>query len=330
MHFARIMNLRFLSRLLATASVTLALGATSASAAAADFPNRPVTIVLPFTPGSAGDVVVRAVAERLKDKWQQPVIVDYKPGGNTMIATNFVAKARPDGHTLGVAGANLAANPVFFKQVIYDLRELQPVTQLVDVEMVIVARPDAPFSNLPELIAYSKGKPGSVNYGMVGVGSAYLGIEEVQKLGGFGMTRVGYRGTPESMTDLIGGRIDIAIDSFQPVLPYVIGNRMKIIATLGSSRMRAYPQFAALGESLPGVKVSPYLGIIGPAGVPRSIVDKIQADVAEALQSADLQQRLVPLGMTSVGSTPEQFDQKIKGDVARFKTIADALNIQPE
>lgn len=298
----------------------------AAPAAAQAFPTGPVKIIIPFPPGGPTDTVGRILAKNLQEAWGQPVLIDYKPGAGTVIGADYVAKSAPDGQTIGMVNSSLAVNPTLRKQLPYDtLKDLTGVTQLFDMQLAIVARADAPFNTLRELIAYAKKNPGKLNYGTPGAGSTtHLGGELLQREAGFTMQHVGMKGSAPAHTELMGGRLDLVIDPFLSVEPYVQAGRMKMIATMGDQRVAGH-DYPTVAETVPGFNVGALLGYVVPAGTPKAVVQKIQADTAKALASPEIQQRAREYGLKVVGSRPEQFNDLIATEMKRWgKVVTDA------
>jgi tripartite-type tricarboxylate transporter receptor subunit TctC len=308
-------------------AATLCLGA----AAQAPFPTAPVKIIIPFPPGGPTDTVGRLLAVKLQEAWGQPVLIDYKPGAGTVIGADFVAKSAPDGHTIGMVNSSLAVNPTLRKRLPYDtVRDLTGITQLFDMQLAIVARPDAPFSNLKELIAYARSHPGQLNYGTPGAGSTtHLGAELLKREAGFQMQHVAMKGSAPAHTELMGGRLDLVVDPFLSVLPYVQAGKMKMIATMGAQRVAGH-DYPTVAEVIPGFNVGALLGFVAPAGTPKPILQKIQADTRKALQSPDMKQRAQEYGLAIVGSTPEQFDDLIAREMKRWGQVVTEAQIQIE
>lgn len=306
----------------------MALGA-ALPAAAQDFPKGPVKIVIPFPPGGPTDTVGRILAKNLQDAWGQPVLIDYKPGAGTAIGVDHVAKSAPDGHTIGMVNSSLAVNPTLRKQLPYDtLKDLSGVTQLFDMQLAIVARPDAPFNNLKELIAWAKKNPGKLNYGTPGAGSTtHLGAELLQREAGFDMQHVAMKGSAPAHTELMGGRLDLVVDPFLSILPYVKAGKMKMIATMGDQRVAGH-DYPTVAEVIPGFNVGALLGFVVPSGTPKAVVQKIQADTAKALASPEIQQRAREYGLKVVGSRPEQFDTLISREMQRWGKVVTEAKIQ--
>ena len=325
----------FSRRLVATTALSLgaalALGAAT-PARAQDFPRAPVKIIIPFPPGGPTDTVGRMLAQKLQEIWGQPVLIDYKAGAGTVIGVDFVAKSAPDGYTFGMVNSSLAVNPTLRKSMPYNtLKDISGVTQLANLQLAIVARPDAPFNTLPELIAYAKKNPGKLTYGTPGAGSTtHLGAELLKREAGFDMLHSPFKGSAPAHTELMGGRIDLVVDPFLSILSYVKAGRMKMIATMGEQRVPGYPQYPTVAEVLPGFSVSALLGFVVPSATPRVVVQKIQADTARVLANPETRKRIEELGMEIVASTPEKFDAFIQSEMKKWARVVTEAKIEAE
>lgn len=315
------------------AGMLLATGlamAAPALATAQDFPKGPVKLIVPFPPGGPTDTLARLIGMKLQEVWGQPVVIDYKPGAGTAIGIDFVAKAAPDGHTVGLVNSSLAVNPYLRKTMPYQVKDLAMVTQLVTLQQALVARPDAPFNTLPELIAYAKKNPGKLTYGTPGAGSTtHLGAELLKREAGFDMLHAPYKGSAAAHTELMGGRIDLVVDPFLSVIPYVKAGRMKMIATLGDQRVAGYG-YPTAGETVKGFSVTGLSGLVAPAGTPKSVVAKIQADTARVLAEPETRRRIEELGMEVVTTRPEQFDALIQSEMKRWSRVIAEAKIEQE
>jgi tripartite-type tricarboxylate transporter receptor subunit TctC len=315
--------LRPLGLLMTSATLCLAL---MAPAMAQDFPKGPVKIIVPFPPGGPTDTVARLIGMKLQEIWGQPVLIDYKPGAGTAIGVDFVAKSAPDGYTFGMVNSSFAVNPTLRRNLPYNTtKDLAGITQLANLQLAIVAKPDAPFNTLPELIAYAKKNPGKLTYGTPGAGSTtHLGAELLKREAGFDMLHSPFKGSAPAHTELMGGRIDLVFDPFLSILPFVQGGRMKMIATMGATKVPGY-NYATVSEVLPGFSVNALLGFVAPAGTPRAIINKIQADTAKVLANPETKKRIEELGMEIVASKPEQFDAFVQSEMKKWaRVITDA------
>jgi len=310
-------------------AVAFALG-FAAPGAGQEFPKGPVKIIIPFPPGGPTDTVGRLIAQKLQEIWGQQVLIDYKPGAGTAIGVDFVAKSAPDGHTFGMVNSSLAVNPYLRKTMPYQVKDLAMITQLVILQQAVVAKPDAPFNNLAELIAYAKKNPGKLSYGTPGAGSTtHLGAELLKRQAGFDMLHVPYKGSAPAHTELMGGRIDIVVDPFLSVIPYVKAGKMKMIATLGDRRVDGY-DYPIAAETLPGFSVVGLLGFVAPAATPKAVVAKIQADTARVLAVPETRKRIEELGMEVVTTRPEQFEALIQSEMQRWSRVISEAKIEVE
>ncbi len=299
---------------------------------AQDYPKGPVKLVIPFPPGGPTDTVARMIGIKLQEIWGQPVVLDYKPGGGTVIGVDMVAKAPADGYTMVMVNSAFAVNPGLRKTMPYNTtKDLAPVTQLANLQLAIVARPDAPFNNLRELIAYAKANPGKLTYGTPGAGSTtHLGMELLKREAAIDVLHAPFKGSAPSHTELMGGRIDIAVDPFLSILQYVKAGRMKMIATMGSTRVPGYEQYPTVAEVLPNFTVSALLGFVAPAGTPRAVVNKIAADTAKVLALPDIRKRIDELGMVVVASKPEEFEAFVQSEMQRWARVSREAKIETE
>lgn len=310
-----------------------ALALLAPLASAQDFPKGPVKIIIPFPPGGPTDTVGRLIGMKLQEAWGQPVVIDYKAGAGTVIGVDFVAKSAPDGYTVGMVNSSLAVNPSLRKSMPYNTtRDIAGVTQLANLQLAIVARPDAPFNTLAELIAYGKKHPGKLTYGTPGAGSTtHLGAELLKREAGFDMLHSPFKGSAPAHTELMGGRIDLVVDPFLSILPYVKAGRMKIIATLGEKRVAGYEKdYPTAAETLPGFNVTALLGFVVPSGTPRAVVARLQTDIARVVALPDIRKRMDELGMEPVASTPAQFDAFIQAEMKKWARVITEAKIEAE
>ena len=305
--------------------------AFSAAARAQEYPKGPVRIVVPFPPGGPTDTVARMLAQQLQELWGQPVNLDYKPGAGTVIGVDAVAKAAPDGLTFVMVNSSFATNPSLRKTMPYRTpQDLAAVTQIANLQLAIVARPDAPFNTLPELIAYAKKNPGKLTYGTPGAGSTtHLGTELLKREAGIDVLHSPFKGSAPAHTELMGGRIDFITDPFLSVIPFVKAGRMKMIATFGERRVPGH-DYPTVAETMPGFSVNALLGFVAPAGTPRPVVAKIQADTARVLQTPEMRKRVEDLGMEVVASRPEQFEAFIAAEMRRWERVIREAKIEAE
>ena len=310
---------------LALAASILGITATG-SAFAQAFPSKPVRLIVPFPPGGATDIIGRLVAAKMQEIWGQTVIVDNRPGAGTVVGTNAVAKAPPDGYTMGFVVTAHVINPSFRADLPYDtIKDLAPVSQVSVQHLVLAANPSFPASNIAELIDLAKKSPGTLAYATPGSGTAmHLSIELLKTNAGIGLVHVPYKGGAPAQQDVMGGRVPLLVDVHYAVLPLINSGKIKVLALLSPERMKSFPNLPTIAETVPGVGAMSMVGIVAPAATPPDIVHQASADVARAVRSSDLRERMVQVGMEPVGSTPEQFDSFIRAEIDKWSRVVKA------
>jgi len=300
-----------------------------AGGAAANWPNKPVRIVVPNVPGGALDILARLLESELTKAWKQPIVVEFKPGAGTITGTDFVAKSAPDGYTLGILAVGvLGIQPALRKDMPFDTLKDLSGTLLVVGNILMTATPDLPFSNLAELIAYGKANKGKLSYATAGAGSSmHLAGEQLNLLTDIGMQHIPYKGAGGAYPDVMSGRVPLLIDPLFSSMPHVNSGKLKPIAVMGLKRDPAAPNIPAAGETFPDFDFASNLGIGLPRGTPPEIIAKINADVNKAIRSEALAPRLKEMGLTVTGSTPEQFDAHMRKSLKTFADIVRAAKV---
>jgi tripartite-type tricarboxylate transporter receptor subunit TctC len=293
------------------------------TATAKAFPEKPVRLVVPFPPGGATDIVGRMVAAKMQEAWRQPVLVENKPGAGTVVGTDFVAKSAPDGYTLGMVVTAHVINPSLRQAMPYDtLKDLAGVTQVSVQHLVMAANPALEASNVAELIALAKKSPGKLAYATPGSGTAmHLGVELMKAAAGIDLVHVPYKGGALAQLDVVGGRVPILLDVLYAVAPLIKERKIKVIALLSPKRDSANLDYPVVSETLPGVSALSMVGIVAPAGISVELKNKISNDVAKAVRSSDLTERMKAQGMEPVGSTPEEFDATIRAEIDKWARV---------
>jgi tripartite-type tricarboxylate transporter receptor subunit TctC len=296
-----------------------------AAAQTTDYPNRPVRIIVPQAAGGGVDIVARAIAQKLTESWGQQVVVDNRPGANGIIGMEMVAKAKPDGYTLGAPFTSvLAINPFVYKSLPYDaFRDFAPVMQSVINVIVLVVNPYLPVRSVKELVALGKSRPGDFVYGSFGVGNlTHLAGELLRMETGLKMTHVPYKGETPAITDLVGGQYVMLFATSAGANAYIKSGRLRLLATGGDKRAAAYPDTPTMAEAgFPGAGVTGWSGLVMPAGTPPDIVQKFQREAARHVRAAELGERLTAMGAEPVGSTPEEFTAFIKSEAAKWSRV---------
>lgn len=313
--------MKILKTLLAAAACALLPFAASAQA---NFPAKPVTIIVPNAPGGAIDILARLLEKNLSDTWKQPVIVQYKPGAGTVLGTDFVAKAAPDGHTLGMVITGHMINPSLRKTMPFDtLKDLSGVSLLATSPIVLTASAKLPANNLKELIALAK--KDKLSYASPGSGSSmHLGAELLKTTAGIDVLHTPYKGAGGAYPDVIAGRVDLLVDPLFSSLPHIKSGGLKPIAIMSARRSPIAPEIPTVAETLPGFQVDSVFGVVVPSATPREIVQKISADMNKVLQLPEVKQRMADIGLAPIGNTPEQFDAYIRAEIPKWAQVVKA------
>ena len=313
-----------------TAAVLLCLAASAGAQQV--YPAKPIRIISPYAPGGTTDVLARLVGSKLTESWGQPIIVDPRPGGNTIIGSEIVTKSAPDGYTLlsilvsHVIVPNLAPTP-------YDaVRDFAALGTIASTQLVLVVHPSVPARNVQELIALAKSKPGQLNYGSGGSGTVtHLAGEFFGMQAGIKTQHIPYKGSSQVLIDLVGGQIHMYFGPPLVVLPHIRSGRLRTIAVSGDTRLAALPEVpTAMEAGVKGFELTTWYGLLAPAATPRAIVDKWGAEMAKVLSMPDIREKLLSQGMDPFISTPDQFAALIKADLVKFARIIKTGNIKLE
>jgi tripartite-type tricarboxylate transporter receptor subunit TctC len=317
----------------AIAALAIVLGCAS-GALAQGWPNRPIRMIVPYTPGGYTDLMARLVGQKISDALGQPIIFENKPGANAIIGTDVVAKAAPDGYTFGTVIAAHAVNATLNPKLPYDtLKDFSYVSLMSVAPLIMIAHPSLPANNVQELIALAKAKPGELNFASSGVGAAaHLTMEMFKSRTGIDMLHIPYKGTAGALQDVIGGRINVMFDVVGPLMPQVRSGLAKSIVVTAKERIPAASDVPTMAEQGVADFVSgTWAGIIAPAGTPKEIVDRVSAEARKALADPALKDKLVEQGIVAVGGTPEEFRAFVAEEIGRWrKVITDAaIKMEP-
>jgi tripartite-type tricarboxylate transporter receptor subunit TctC len=316
-------------RLLAAAALLIC-----ASAAAQEFPTKPVRVVVGFAAGGPTDVIGRIIAQDMTGMFGQPVIVDNRTGANSLIATELVAGAAPDGYTLLLASLSHNVNAILLPKVQYGpLRSFAPVSLATVLPLLLVTRPDAPFNSAQELIKLAKAKPGELTYGSAGNGgSAHLAAALLETSSGAKMTHVPFRGNAPALTEVLGGRVTFMFYPMIGISDYVAAKRLKVIAVGTAQRHPDYPSAPTLNESgFPGFEeTAPWVGLLAPAGTPAAVVSRLNDALRKSIARPESKKRLEALGAITIGSTSAEFTAFLKKDWERWARVIKAAGVKAE
>ncbi len=326
------MNRRTVLALAGAIALTASFGALAQNSAQA-YPRRTITIVVPFSPGGAIDLVARLVGQKLSEAWGQSVVIENKTGATGIVGTELVAKAAPDGHTLVMVPSSHAINPSTFKKLPFDtVQSFEPVVLTHVVPLMLVVTPSLPVKNVRELIAYGKANPGKLTFASSGAGGApHMSGELFKSMTGLDLLHVPYKGSTLAHPDLLNGRTSMMFDTVAAINPQVKAGKVRAIAVTTGKRSSAAPEVPTMSEAgLPGYETSTWGGILAPAGTPKDVVAKLNAEINKALSAPDVQQRLLDAGVEPAGGTPQQFADYIQSEMVKWGKVATVAGIQPE
>ena len=301
-------------------------------ALAQTYPNKPVRIIVPFAPGGGSDFIARFMAQRLTESLGSQVIVENKPGAGGVLGIEQGIKAPPDGYTLTLIASSYTVNPRIYKLNFDPVTDITPVIQMSQGPLLVVSHPSLPVKTIKELIALAKSKPGSVNYASSGQGSViHLATELFASMAGVKMNHIPYKGTGPALTDTISGQTSVFFSSTATAMPHVKSGRLKAIAVSTAKRIPALPEVPSVAESgLPGYDVTLWHGLIGPKGLPRAVVDRINGDVTKTLKLKETAEQLQNDGVAPAGGTPEQFAAQIKREIGIWRKVAADAGVKAE
>ena len=313
----------------ATALVALAGAATLTSAVAlaqaqAPFPSRSITMIVPFPPGGPTDLVARILAQKMSESMGQSVIVDNRGGANGNLGAMLAVRAAADGYTLLYNTSSITLSPALYKSLSYEVRrDLAPVALTAVVPLALVVGPNVPANTVSEFIAYAKANPGKLSYGSAGNGNVtHLGAFQFVRANGIDAVHIPYKGSAPADIDLVGGQIQFMTDTVNSVMPFVRDKRLKMLAVTTPKRMSLFPDVPTLAESgMPGFEVGAWQGLMVPANTPKPIIQRLNAEVMKALQSADVRQKLALQGAEPLGSTPEAYGEYIQKELTRWEGV---------
>ncbi len=312
----------------------LVCAAAAPLALAQPYPSKPVRIIVPFGPGSTIDIFARIIAPRLHEALGQPVIVENRAGAGGMIGMDAAAKSAPDGHTLVIGALGpLAMNPVLYPKTPFDpVKDFAPVSLLATGPVVIVVHPSIPASSVKELVDLAKKRPGQLNFGSPGVGSSpHLTGELFKLLTGANIVHVPYKGNAEAITDLIGGQVSVVFTGVPPVVPLAKAGKVRLLATTGKQRIPSLPQVPTIAEAgVAGAEVLIWYGVVAPAATPKDVIARLNREIVKTMSLPDVRERFSQQGADPESSTPEQFAQLIRDEVARWGKVIRNAGIKVE
>ncbi len=331
------MNRQHTRRLTFQSLAAIALVVLSAAAAPAyaqaTYPTRPITMVVPFPPGGPTDIVARLIAQKLTEQTGQTVVIDNKGGANGNIGAMAVARAAADGYTILYNTSSITLSPALYKNLSYSVeKDFAPVVLTAVVPLALVVHPGVPANNVKEFIAYAKANPGKLTYGSSGNGNVtHLGAFQFAQANGIDAVHAPFKGSAPADLALVSGDIQFLTDTVNTVMGFVKDRRMKMLAVTTAQRMPLFPDVPTLAESgMPGFEVGAWQGIMVPAATPKSIVDRLNVEVMKALQNPEVRARLAAQGAQPLGSTPAEYGEYVKKELARWASVVKASGVTIE
>ena len=322
-------------RALVALSMLAAIAAPgTAPAQTEQYPRKPIRIVVPYAPGGPADILARLIALRLNEAWKQPVIVDNRPGGNTIIGAELVARAQPDGYTLLVTYVGtLAINPGLYPKLPYDtLRDFAPVTMIATLPLILVVTPSLPANSVKELIALAKSQPGKLTYSSGGVGQgSHLAAELFQTMTGTKMTHVPYKGNAPAVADVVGGHISMIFDGMSSSLPHVRSGRLRPLGVTTAKRSASIPELNTIEEAgVAGYDVGSWVGLLTTARTPKPIVAQLNREIVRILELPESRERLFAMGHELRAGSPDEFQEYIRSEIVKWAKVVKDSGAKPE
>lgn len=325
------MNIDLISTTTLTRSFFLALLLTPVvTLAQTNYPNKPVRLIVPFPPGGSTTIVARSIGQKLTEAWGQQIVVDNRGGGNTIIGSEAMVKAAPDGYTLLHVTSTHTINPSLLKTPYDAVKDFAPITTTISTELLMVINPQVPAQNLQQLIALAKAKPGELNFASSGSGTSnHLGAELFCIMAGIKMQHIPHKGAGPATTDLMGGQVQMFMNNALPLTPFVKAGRMRAIAVSGSRRLVSLPDVPTFAEAgLPGYDGRSWQGIMAPAKTPKPIIDKIAQEVARIMRLSEVRDNFINMGADPFVIGPQEFAELIKTELVRYAKLIKGAKIR--
>jgi tripartite-type tricarboxylate transporter receptor subunit TctC len=304
----------------------------AAPALAADYPTRPIRILVPFTPGGSTDVLARMIGQKLNEAWGQQVIADNRAGANGVVAAEITAKSNPDGHTLMFVAIGHAINPILNKKLPYDTqKDFTPISLTAVLPLIVAVHPGVKATNMRELLALARG-PKTINYASGGVGSSqHLATGLLNHMAKVNMNHIPYKGGNQGLVDVVAGHVDVMVTTALTVVPHAKAGRLRPLAVSTSNRIAIMPELPTVAESgVRGYESVAWYGMVAPAGLPAAVLEKLSAETIRATKSDDMQQALTRQGAIPVGNTPKEFEAFIRSEMTKYTRVIQEAGIKAE
>lgn len=321
-----------MKNLIARIAALLFSMAAACAVAQPAFPSKPIRLLVGFEPGGPLDTQARIIAQKITQTAGMQVVVENRPGADSIIASDLVARSAPDGHTLILISAGHTMNPNFVKQLPYHpYNDFTPIAQVASAPFILVVHPSLPVQTTQDFIRYAKERPGQLNYGSTGTGSTLmLAMELFNAMAGVKMTHIPYKGGAPATADLIAGRTQVMMNNVVSTLQNARAGKLRALAVTTLQRSASAPELPPVSDTLPAYEVEAWYGIVAPKGLPTPIVARLNAEVVKALAQADVRERFVALGLQSVGGSPEQFANLIQRELKKWAKVVADQGIKPE
>ena len=306
---------------------------TAAPLCAQAYPNRPIRFIFPFPPGGPTDILGRLIGQRLAERLGQPVVPENKPGAGANIGLEIGAKAKPDGYTITLASPSLAISPTLYKKLNYDsVKDFAPIALVAEIPNVLLVPSSSPIKNLKELIAYAKANPGKLNFGSGGIGTSnHLASELLKTLAKVNIVHVPYKGSNQALIGMMGGEVGMVVVGIPPSQGQIKAGKVRALAVLSEERLPAFPGIPTAKEAgIDNFEVTTWYGILAPAGTPREIITRLNAELTKIVASADIKEKMQAAGFEPMTSSPEKFAEFVKTEIVRWGNVIKDANISIE
>jgi tripartite-type tricarboxylate transporter receptor subunit TctC len=315
-----------------TAAILIACSHATLAFAQADYPSRPITIIVPYAAGGGADQVTRLIAQRLSERLKQTVIVDDRGGASNTIGMNAVARAAPDGYTLGLVTPTFLMTPSIIKNHPYDpIKDFSAIGMIGDAPLYLAVHPSVPANNIKELIAYAKARPGKLNWASGGTASTQgLAGLMFSKMAGIKTVQVQYKGSSQGMTDLLGGTVQYMFNPMPSIVQHAKSGKLKILGVANLERSKSHPEMPAIAETVPGYHFTGWFGLVAPAGTPKAVVDRLSQELTAVLKTPATRDTLVDIGLDPQTMTPDAFAKMMNVDIGKYADIFAEEKIKPQ
>ena len=306
--------------------------AFSGLAAAQPFPTRPLRLIVPFAAGGGADIVARLLSVKLQESLGQPVSIDNRPGASEIIGMTLLTQSPPDGYTMLQSGSTLALNPMIYAKLPYDTeRDIAPIAKLLDIPLVLVVNPSVTANTTRELVQLAKSQPGKLNYGHIGDGSVHrLAMEWFKSVAGIDVAPIAYKGVAPAGAALISGEIQMILTGLSTGLPQAKAGKMKAIAVTTPMRVAIAPDLPTVAETYPEIALTPFYAMVGRAGTPADILNRLSSEIAKALNAADVRERLAQLGLVPSPSTPAELANELRVEAQLWARLVKLIGLKPQ